>query len=237
MIGTICLVGDSFGTKRIHNNVVEVPEDATWPQQVQRVFPTGQVQIDFRPFRRIVECPSLLPTHTDCQLAIVQAGLVDCYPRPLPHGPSRSNHLFWKVLRRCIRPLRREWVNYVYRTTWSSRFDVVHAIEALLTQHPTRWTGLVTAAPLRKEHALFTPGAQEAIFEFNDLLRETASGHSRAFVIDLHTALLAEGHQRLLSPTDSHLNQAGNNWMARQVLTQISQRLSSQTGTIEKAAA
>lgn len=224
MTHEICLIGDSFGTKRLHGDEIEVPDDATWPRQVQRALPAGAVHVDFQPFRRIVECPDLLASGRDCRLAIVQAGLVDCYPRPLPHGLSRSSHFLCKILRRGIRPIRRAWVNYIYQTTWSSRAEIVLAVEALLTQQPMRFTGIVTAAPVLREHALYTPGAQEAIFEFNDLLRETVGHFPHSFLIDLHPALLAEGHRRLLSPWDSHLNQAGNDWLAGQVLDQITQR-------------
>ena len=221
----ICLLGDSFGCRRVHGTEVEVADDATWPRQVQRALSAGLVDCDFRPFRKLTECPVLLASRTDCRLAIVQAGIVDCYPRPLPQGLSRSPNLACKVLRRCIRPVRRAWVNYLPATTWSSRAEIVVAIEALLKQSSTRLTGFVTAAPLLREHAIYTPGAQEAIFEFNDLLRETVARFSRAFVIDLHTAALAAGHRSFLSPWDSHLNQAGNDWLATAVLQQVAERL------------
>jgi hypothetical protein len=217
----IVLIGDSFGTRRVHGTEVEVPDDATWPRQVQQALPPGRVDCDFRPFRKLTECPELLATRSCCRLAIVQAGLVDCYPRPLPQSLSRSSSLACKVLRRCIRPVRRAWVNYVHATTWSSRTEIVAAIEAIVQQSPTRLTGFVTAAPLLREHALYTPGAQEAIFEFNDLLRATVARLPRTFVIDLHTAILAAGHRTFLSPWDSHLNQAGNDWLATAVLQQI----------------
>ncbi|MDZ4684907.1 MAG: hypothetical protein SH850_07425 [Planctomycetaceae bacterium] len=221
----ICLIGDSFGTQRIHDGDVEVAADCTWPQQIQRALPGMDVVCDFKPFRRLVECAELLSERTDCELAIVQAGLVDCYPRPLPHGVSRSSHLACRVLRRCIRPVRRAWINYVYRTTWSSREELVLSIEALLTQSPTRQTGLVTAAPLLKEHAIYTPGAQEAVFEFNDLLREIVARCPRAFLIDLHAHVLAAGHRVLLSPWDSHLNQPGNDALAGLMLGEIRARV------------
>jgi hypothetical protein len=225
MSGTIRLIGDSFGTPRLHWEQVEVPDDATWPRQVQRALPEGEVQFDFKPFRRIVECPDLLANHFDCQMSIVQAGIVDCFPRPLRQDVTRSNSFVCRVLRRCIRPIRREWTNYIYRTTWSTREEIVAALDALLTQHPSRITGIVTAAPLRHEHAVHSPGAQEAIFEFNDLIRETVQLYPRGFVIDMHTAVLALGHRRLLSSWDSHFNQEGNDWFANEVLREISQRL------------
>ncbi|HUQ72050.1 MAG TPA: hypothetical protein VM165_21150 [Planctomycetaceae bacterium] len=238
MAGEICLIGDSFGTRRVHGCEVEVSDDGTWPQQVRQALSMGMVDVDFEPFRKLTECPALLASRSDCRLAIVQAGVVDCYPRPLPQGLSRSPSLMCKVLRRCIRPVRRAWVNYVHSTTWSVRDEMVLAIEALLSQSATRMTGFVTVAPLLREHAIYTPGAQEAIFEFNDLLRETVARFPRAFVLDLHTALLAEGHRRYLSPWDSHLNQAGNDWLAQAVLQQIAARIgSARTLSVLKAAA
>jgi hypothetical protein len=225
MTAPIGLIGDSFGTRRGHGTDVDVPDDATWPQQVRRALSPLVVDVDFRPFRKLTECPDLLATRLDSPLAIVQAGIVDCYPRPLSQDWSRSPHLVCKIVRRAIRPVRREWVNYVARTTWSSRAELVVAVEAMLRQSPTRQVGFVTAAPVLREHAAETPGAQEAIFEFNDLLRETVGRFANGFVIDLHSALLAAGHRRLLSPHDSHLNQAGNDWFAAEVLRAIAVHL------------
>jgi hypothetical protein len=237
MMASIQLIGDSFGTKRVHGSVVEVPDEATWPHQVQRAFAPGVVDIDFRPFRKLTECPELLMDRTDCELAIAQAGLVDCYPRPLSQSLSRSPHLACKLLRRLIRPVRRGWVNYVHATTWSSRAELVVAIEALLKQSPTRQTGFITAAPVLREHALYTPGAQEAIIEFNDLLRETVARFTNGFLIDLHTAVLAAGYRRYLSPWDSHLNQAGNDWLAEVVRQQLQARSPARLAPARKAAA
>jgi hypothetical protein len=179
---------------RKHGSEVEVPDDGTWPRQVQRALSTESVVSDFRPFRKLKECPELLATRSNCRLAIVHV------------------------------------------TTWSSRAEIVVAIEALLKQSPTRLTGFVTAAPLLKEHALYTPGAQEAIFEFNDLLRETVARFPKAFVIDLHTAILAAGHRTYLSPWDSHLNQAGNDWLAATVLQQIAERVGVAPSSLKAAA-
>lgn len=225
MCALVQLIGDSFGTPRGTGADCDVPADQTWPRQVQHALPDDLVAADFRPFRKLTECPELLADAAGCRLAIVQAGIVDCYPRPLPQSLSRSPSLACKLLRRGIRPVRRAWVNYLYVTTWSTETELVTAVTTILNQSPQRMTGFVTAAPLLREHALHTPGAQEAVFAFNDLLRETVSGFPQGFVIDLHTALLAQGHRRFLSPQDSHLNQAGNDWLAAAVRNEIALRL------------
>jgi hypothetical protein len=95
----------------------------------------------------------------------------------------------------------------------------------------------VTPPPILSKHALETPGAQEAILEFNDLLRETVSRYPRAFVLDLHASIVVAGHRRFLSPWDSHLNQAGNDWLAQLALQEIAARTGYQADIASRKAA
>lgn len=222
----VVLVGDSFGTERRRAGTVSVPQGSTWPRQVERSV-TGAVHLttDFKPFRRLVECVEVVQRHGAIDLLVLEAGIVDCYPRPLPLGPSHSKHTVMRVVRKLIRPLRRGWVNYIYRTSWSSAAAVREAADALCRQPAVKKIGFVTATPVCGVEALRTPGAQEAIFDFNDLLREVAARSDRAFVVDLHSELLRLGYRTCLDPIDSHLNQRGNDVLARLVLAAIATHL------------
>lgn len=217
----ILLVGDSFGTERKHNTEVEVPLQDTWPKQVQEKTIGMKVDIDFKPFRRIVECVDLIETDANYDLVIIQAGIVDCFPRPFPLNFSKSMKLINRIVRRIVRPVRREWINYVYRTRWSSENEIISAIQTINKRVFPNKVGYITVAPLLNRDAQLTPGAQESIFDFNDLLRELSKSSPNMFIIDLHTELLSAGFKKYLSSYDSHLNKEGNFFLRDIVLQKI----------------
>ena len=218
----VLLIGDSFGTARQRAGQMSVSEEGTWPRQVERAV-TSSVRItaDFKPFRRLVDCVDVVHGHGQVDLLLIQAGIVDCYPRPLPLGPSHSRHTLMRVARKLIRPVRRGWVNYVHRTAWSTGEAVRAAAFALCRQTAVRRIGFITPTPVCGVEALRTPGAQEAIFDFNDILREATAFSENAFVLDLHAELLRIGYRTCLDPVDSHLNQRGNDVLSRLVLATI----------------
>lgn len=217
----ILMLGDSFGTERVHRGVVEVPAERTWPRQVSAQLPGQSIQYDFLPFRRLVECPDLIAEDVACDLLVLQAGMVDAFPRPFPLRFSKSMSLPCRLIRRLVRPWRREWINYVHATRWSSAEQLEQAFESIAAKLPAASVGLITLAPLTEQDARKTPGAQEAIMQFNDQLREQARARKHWFIIDLHPAVIAAGYTQFVSPVDSHLNQRGNDWLAHEVLAAI----------------
>ncbi|QDS95830.1 hypothetical protein FF011L_46310 [Roseimaritima multifibrata] len=220
-LNKILMIGDSFGTERRHGDEIEVSAAKTWPRQVQRMLPNQQFDIDFKGFRRLADCPALLPAKEPYDVLLFQAGIVDVYPRPFPLGFSKSMRLFCRLVRRAVRPWRREWTNYVYSTTWSSQAELQTTFESIDSLSQNAIVVFVTLAPLHKPHALATPGAQESIMDFNDELRHQVRQRDNWFIIDLHAQAIKEGYSHFISPIDSHLNQTGNDWLAKMVATKI----------------
>lgn len=221
----ILLAGDSFGTQRVHHGIVDVPFERTWPEQVKRRFNDKlNICTDFKQFRRLVDSTTIIGEHTDASLIIVQAGIVDCFPRPLSHRLSTSNKLMHKIVRQLVRPVRREWINYANRTTFATSQELEKAITDIIIQQPKRRVGFITVTPQTGKPAL-TPGAQEAIFDFNDLLRRVCNKYDNAFLIDIHLVVLARGYKKFLHPSDAHLNQAGNDLLSDIVSSVITQEL------------
>lgn len=215
---SILLVGDSFGTERVHHERVDVPLDRTWPVQVRNKFDDIEVFIDFKKFRRLVECPPIIEQYDQPTIVVVQAGIVDCFPRPLTFEISTSKDRMSKLLREFVRPIRGIWMSLVYRTTYSSTSEIRAAIERLIRLRDGKSIFFITASPQNARMLRQSPGARQAILDFNELLRSFVSEYSNAHIIDLHHEMLIKDYNQFLHPKDSHLNQLGNDMLAELVI-------------------
>lgn len=225
---TILLLGDSYGVERLtkwHTGSSMVSKEETWPCVVKNKFREYNFIIDFQPFRRLVEIPDILKCYSDVDAVVIQAGIVDCYPRPLPLLLSKDMRLPLRLLRRGIRHVRRSWINYIYCTKWSSDTEIHVALQEIINWSDHKPVYLITVSPILQIHSLYTPGAQDAIIDFNILIRDMAQKSPNIHLIDLHSEFLKIDYSKFLSNIDSHLNLKGNNWLSDIVIKELSIRL------------
>lgn len=225
----VLLLGDSFGIERHYQGQIYVPAQQTWPQQVKRYFADWHIETDFKSFRRYVDLPDMINQQwADVDIVVVHAGIVDCYPRPLSSRITRSTKSRHRTLRRLVRRMRRFWLNYIYNKPWSSANDIKTASDKLVQLGRNKQLIVLTPSPVLTHEYLTTPGAQDAIIDFSNHLRQLAEGNNIT-LIDVHAAFMATSYQRFLHPQDAHFNQAGNDYVASLVIDML-QRL---TKTVE----
>jgi len=220
----ILLIGDSYGTERPDNvNNEAVPLAQTWPEIVRRKLGNmAHVSTDFQVYRTIVKCATLIErNYGDFDITVLQAGIVDCYPRPLTEKGLGSKRFFPRLLRVVIRNAPHFWIRHVYRKPFHSREQIIKAIELIL-ENKEGTVYLLTVPPVSRYQAMQTPGAQEAIFELNDLYRELSNQFKNLKIIDLYIEFLRQGYERFINTKNSHLNKIGNSFTASLVFEEIS---------------
>src|SRR4051812_26081179 len=105
----IVFITDSYGGPRIHGNGTGVELPHTYPELVKKEL-EGKgytVRTDHASFRKITDLPEVLKSYPDADLYVLQAGIVDLYPRPLSQRLTLSQSFFAKILRRMVRLNRR----------------------------------------------------------------------------------------------------------------------------------
>lgn len=220
---SILLIGDSFGIERQYQGQIYVPAEHTWPQQVKRHFADWQIETDFKSFRRYVELPELIQQQwPDVSIVVLHAGIVDCYPRPLSAKITRSTQSVHRTLRRIVRKMRRFWLNYLYDRPWSEPPAIEVATERLLKIGQKTPLVVITPSPVLTSEYRNTPGAQDAIINFANHLRQL-SGAPNITLLDLHAEFMATPFEKYLHAKDAHFNQAGNDYLARRVIAVLEQ--------------
>jgi hypothetical protein len=214
----IVILTDSYGGPRLHNGVYEVKKEETYPELVKKNLPAHEVIIHYESFRRLIHLPALLDQYKEADLYILQAGIVDLYPRPLTYYNTVSQAFFIKVLRRLVRLNRRFVVNYIYKKPWSTETQVRKAIREVCEKVKTKilWLNI---PPVNKMQDYETPGANAAIRWTNEILHEEINNYKNSAEIDLYTkfAGLPE-YEQYLHAKDSHLNVKGNELYAAEIL-------------------
>lgn len=223
----ILLIGDSFGIKRVYQGDCYVSAEGAWPEQVKRQFPNHKIISDFRSYRRFVEIPQMITEkYPDCDLVIVHAGIVDCFPRPLSSDVTRSPKKIYSWLRRLVRKMRRFWINYIYNKAWSSAEDIENACNQYVELGKCRQIALITPVPMPLTEYINTPGVQESLIVYANRLRALSKEH-QFDLIDIHKELIASDFSKYLYPHDMHLNQLGNDWLAQQAIDYLKAKLQS----------
>ncbi len=211
----IVILADSYGGPRIHDNTVEVNENQTYPLLIKYSFlNVHDVEIDYKSFRKVADLPSLLTKYMSADVFVLQAGIVDAYPRVLNQERTISSSFINKLLRKIIRLNRAFFIKYVHSKTWVSELDYRKSIEQIVKTSGKKYLW-VNIAPVNQFQEKETPGANESIRRYNSILSETIAGIENHFLVDVHTELVQnENYESFLHPKDSHLNTDGNKFYA-----------------------
>ncbi|WP_298623541.1 hypothetical protein [uncultured Legionella sp.] len=216
----VLLIGDSFGVERIHSGVIDVPYDKTWPVLVNESFAKSRelkMESDFEAFRLLDELLDILDKKLEdstYKLVIIQAGLVDCFPRPLPRTLFRSRNIICRILRKSISYIRSFWLKYIYCHPMVSTEALVNKFTKIINRFTKIKFIYITITPQLHDQAVHTP-KQAAIIDFyNEEIKQIKSQCNNFDVFDFNAVCC----QKYLHPVDSHLTLEGNRYLADVVI-------------------
>jgi hypothetical protein len=216
----ILLIGDSFGVERVHSGVVDVPYDMTWPELVKAQYVKShevKIESDFKAFRLLDELLDILDKKLDgssYNLVIIEAGLVDCFPRPLPKKLFRSRNIICRLLRKFISYIRSFWLNNIYCHPMVQKEALVDKLIKLVNKFPEVELIYITMTPQLHEQAVNTPNQAAIIDSYNDEIKRASSQYDNFEIFDFNAVCC----QMYLHPVDSHLTLAGNQYLADVVI-------------------
>lgn len=206
------IITDSYGGPRVHNDAGAVSEAATYPVLLkQELEKRGHhVSISHASFRKITDLPELVKKSGRSDVYVLQAGIVDLYPRPLSQEYTVSQAFLPKLVRRIIRLNRRFFIKYLSNRSWSSPEQVYNAVKECMVNNNVRFFW-VNVPPVNRFQEHQTPGANASIDHVNALIAKAVAECNHADIVDVakHFKQLTN-MESYLHPVDSHLNNKGN---------------------------
>jgi hypothetical protein len=226
----VLLIGDSFGCQRVHGNNVTVAEEDTWPNLVIKQFcELGigiEIEADFEPFRLLDEVLDIIDHKLTIEcydFVVVQAGLVDAFPRPLPRNAFRSRTFMLRVLRRMVRFVRLLWLKYLYcKPMVESGFLLEKCLQITTKHSATRFLFTQLTRQIHKE-ALKTPRQAEAILDLNQQLVRLSSIQNNVDMYQFDQRF----DETLLEKIDSHFSLKGNRYFSDRITNWLQRELES----------
>lgn len=219
------IITDSYGGPRIHSDEGAVAYEQTYPAIVAKELEAlgHKVSVDSASFRKLTDLPGIIQSKEPADVYILQAGIVDLYPRPLSQRWTLSQSFFAKLLRRIIRLNRAFFIRYIYNKPWSTTEEIKNSLAAILAKHTN--TIFINAAPVNAFQNDQTPEANRSIDRFNELLKIELQRYPDAIELDIHGMLLHTGdYEKFLYRKDSHLNVLGNQFYAATILEVIKKK-------------
>lgn len=219
----ILLCGDSFGTPREGDPSRFVSLEQTWPYIVKDKLDCYEVFIDFKGYRKLIDIGRVIVEYPDIDTIVIQAGIVDIFPRPLPESFSSSHSLICKLLRRIIRVNKRFWLKYVYSKPYVETRRVIDFVLQLAKKYSNRRFYLINVCPISKTQEYNNPTANASIDKYNILVSDATNNVSNIIIIELAQELKNLGVEKFIYPRDSHFNSDGNRLLANLVLQNLHQ--------------
>lgn len=216
----IDFITDSYGGPRIHKHIEEVAIQQTFPElcKTELIKLDHDIEIDFASFRKVTDLPALFEKYKGADIYVIQAGIVDAYPRPLSQQLTTSQSFFAKFLRRMIRIKRSFFIKYVNNKPWTTEQEFAKAVESVCDNNKAKliW---INIAPVNLLQEKETPGANQAIRNLNTILSGIIKNYSNCIELDIYNLLMnTKDYEVYLHPIDSHLNREGNKFYADEIL-------------------
>lgn len=208
----IYVLADSYGGVRKHSNVTEVALTETYPYLLKSIFTNFQFSIDTASYRKITDFPNIINgLEFSPEIYILQAGIVDCYPRPLSQQLTISQSIFAKALRRIIRMNRKFFINYIRNKPWSTINEVENSLKTIFTGLASKKIIFINIAPVNNFQNNQTPKANENIAKYNEAIQRICDKFKNVQLIDVHNKLKYDPEmESYMNQNDSHLNVKGN---------------------------
>ena len=208
---SVLILADSYGGQRVFKGITDVPLDKTYPYLFKAHFTNLQTEINTASFRKMTEIPALCNENKNFDLLIVQAGIVDCFPRALSQKLTQSQSFFAKSLRKIIRLKRSIFLRLFRNKPWTSPSEFKNSIISIIESAAGRPILFLNIAPVNEKQEKENPGAKESIVRYNQLLTFATEGQSTVHIIDVHKVLEPiSNRKQMLHSTDSHINSNGN---------------------------
>jgi hypothetical protein len=235
----IRVYGDSLSLPRVAESVAY---HQTYPELLAErwriAFPDAQVHLYNSSFSG-ASAPALYQTmRSDAfyfgkpggDILVVQCGIVDCAPRPLPVWlralVSRLPNVLRERVVRFLHNHRADLLKLGLSWTVTNRQDfVANMKQCLALAADFDRTYVINIAPTNPEMEAHSPGLSASISDYNRLIEEavTNANISRMALIDVHDAILKQpqGVNECISKVDGHhLTPAGHRLYARMIQEQ-----------------
>lgn len=152
---------------------------------------------------------------------IVHLGIVDCAPRPLPYLWEGLLGLAHPVIRKPIVKFLHNNRAKILRSGFSFRFTppdkFTHLFNNFLMTlaNQCKQIYIVNVAPGLKSVYERSPGLEDSIVQYNNIISQTASQFSNATLINVFDQCLSDNESYLTG--DLHINQNTHNWIYEQI--------------------
>lgn len=210
---SVLIITDSYGGERKHNGNTEVSIQQTYPYLLKQHYTNLNITYAAASFRKMTEIPKLLASYSGYDVLIIQAGIVDCFPRALSQRMTSSQSFFPKLMRKIIRWNRAFFLRFFRNKPWTTEKDFEMAVSEIMLQSKASHSLFINIAPVNTKQEKENPGARENILRYNQIMKTVSEKYSNAGIIDVHTSLTdPEKQKTMLHPVDSHLTTAGNSF-------------------------
>lgn len=142
---------------------------------------------------------------------VLQSGIVDCAPRPIPHSVRTViEHAPAPVRTRVVRFLHDHRAHIlgagiVFRRTPPAQFERRFASTLEAAKRSARAVFVMNIAPTTPEMDAHSPGLSASIERYNELIARVASGAGTEVVhIDVHRAITDRSIEECVNPHDGH---------------------------------
>lgn len=209
----ILLIGDSFGCERFYDKNEVVLKNETWPELIKKHFynyDNLEIESDFKPFRLLTEVIEIInEKQSKYDLIVIDAGIVDVFPRPLPKNIFRSKNILAKILRRIIGFFRIFWLKNIYAKPMHDISFLENKVNNLLNKFSDSNFLFVNISEQFHEEAIRTPHVDSFIHSFNEMINLRFSKKNNFEFIDLNS----HNDIKYYSSFDSHFNKEDNKLM------------------------
>lgn len=211
--------GDSLSMPRIGDGI---PCNVTYPElaklelekvgHVVRLYNRSRGGVTIRELAEQSQSDSTYFGEADRTVFVIQCGVVDCAPRPVPPTVRDGiSKLPGRVRRRVIEFLHSHRSQLVrlgppWRETAPDAFRKTLSAWLASTASEGLRTYIFNVVPTTEEMDSHSPGFSASIRLYNDMLRTAVSGSERARLLDVHTAISTDpgGMARYVNPSDGH---------------------------------
>lgn len=218
----IFIITDSYGGERKYGHNIIVPLEKTFPYLIsEKLKNKYDVEFSAGSFRKMTEIAELLKKNTSSEIYIIQAGIVDCFPRPLSQKRTISQSFLNKSCRKIIRANRRFFIKYVRNKPWTTQKEFQNCLETIGTTLTKKQVLFIGIAPVNKRQNQETPGANANIVKYNTMI-ESACNKFKFTFVDIYKLITSENdYESFLINEDSHLNCKGNEFYYKQIISNL----------------
>ncbi len=220
---SIYILADSYGGERIHNKVVDVSKEQTYPYLLKNKFNSIKFSVDTASFRKLTDFPFIIDSITEnFEMYVLQGGIVDCYPRPLSQKNTISQSFLPKVIRKIVRSNRSFFIKNIRSRPWSSKEEVQNALTNVFEKLKNKKVIFINIAPVNFFQDKQTPKANKNIDDYNRIIKQVCDKFSNVIFINVNEKLKCDTEmESYMHTTDSHLNIKGNMFYANLISKHI----------------